>query len=657
MSYHKILQKQIKRHLPDDIAHNKNVLSFLEEINDFYKSEDLDKKLSSHASEVSEREYQDALADISTKNSILQQAIEQLKEAINTLKPEKLNNQFIGSDDITKIISFLISLIVESKELEKQIQSNVNYLEKLDKVNFAVQNINNENGIKNAYEKILLLGLEIFQCQYIFISKPVNNDLGILQIVMDCSPNEQPLFYNGGKAIQMNNELNEIIYHTQLNKEYVIGEINNLPNEIVFSSKETVVIKSVICIPLKSAKGQLSMLGIFHENSKDEWSQSDKKLFNQISDKFSLKLNTILLTEELQKSEAQYKSLLETTDDIVVSYDFSGNITYVNSKGLNYFGLRPDDYIGKNVFEFIPAEHKEQIIERFNERKNGLKTPRIIELELYDKHRTKYPFEINSSLTDIGDGNIGVIAFVRDVYDRKNYENQLLEQNSELKKINQELDRFVYSTSHDLRAPLTSVLGLINISKEVANKEDEVYEFLEMMEGSILNLDNVIRSILEYSKSNRLEVKYDVIDVRGIYDSVLESLNYMYTTKEINHIVSINSSEEFISDEIRVSSIIRNLITNAIKYSRDIKDSFVKFSFDLINGNAVIVIEDNGIGISEKSYKKIFEMFYRDTSSATGNGLGLYIVKQSVEKLNGKIELESELGVGSKFTVTIPNTK
>ena len=150
-------------------------------------------------------------------------------------------------------------------------------------------------------------------------------------------------------------------------------------------------------------------------------------------------------------------------------------------------------------------------------------------------------------------------------------------------------------------------------------------------------------------------MKYEPTNIKIIYDSVLDSLNYMRQAKEINHYSTFLSDGDFISDKVRVSSIIRNLITNAIKYSRDIEDAYVKFSFEIDNGNAVITVEDNGIGIAEGSFEKIFTMFYRDTNAAHGDGLGLYIVKQNVEKLKGTISVKSKLGSGSTFTVVIPN--
>ena len=152
------------------------------------------------------------------------------------------------------------------------------------------------------------------------------------------------------------------------------------------------------------------------------------------------------------------------------------------------------------------------------------------------------PFEINSSLSTLDNGATGILAFARNISERKIFEEKLLKQNAELHRINQELDRFVYSTSHDLRSPLTSVLGLIELSKEQIEKEDKIYAYLQMMESAIINLDNVIKSILEYSKSSRLEKKNVMIKMEKIYNSIISGLSYVKGIKTIRFNSEIDST-------------------------------------------------------------------------------------------------------------------
>ncbi len=655
MQYHRVLEKQIKKHLAADLQNDPGIASFLKEVSAYYVSKDRDQKLSDQAFAVSEREYQDAITDLSNKNDILNHAIAQLKQAIATLKPEILDNRYTGGDDIAKIISFLTALIVESKELEKQIRENVAYLERLNRINYMLQSISYERKVDSVYAEILAVMPEIFVCHSAWISRPCTANDNNLPVAAHCTNRQSTTGVGPGFNVMMTDELRSVARRVQAEQECIIRDLRSAPAYMQADMLYDGDAGSSLCMGLPSANGKAWLLVLSLNDAQKDWTTNDRKLFSQIAVKYALKLNTLLLTEELRISETKYKSMLETTDDIVVSYGFDGSITYMNQKGLEYMGLDPENYSNRNVLEFIPEEHQNKVVQLLADRADGQAAARLIELEILDKDGQRFPFEVNSSITETGDGKGNVTAFVRNVAERKNYENTLLKQNSELKKINQELDRFVYSTSHDLRAPLTSVLGLVNISKDSVEKESDIYEYLEMMEVSVMNLDNVIKSILEYSKSNRMEVKYEPINMKIIYDSVLDSLNYMRQAKEISHFSTFHSAGDFVSDKVRVSSVIRNLVTNAIKYSRDIDDAYVKFSFEIAGGNAIITVEDNGIGIAEGSFEKIFTMFYRDTNAAHGDGLGLYIVKQNVEKLKGTIDVKSKLGAGSTFTVVIPN--
>lgn len=220
-----------------------------------------------------------------------------------------------------------------------------------------------------------------------------------------------------------------------------------------------------------------------------------------------------------------------------------------------------------------------------------------------------------------------------------------------------ELDRFVYSASHDLRAPLKSLLGLTNIIKGGIEPGNQVqHERLEMMNKSVLKLDNFIQDILNYSHNSRTEVSKNEIQFEEMIQEIRNSLKFMEGTKELTLRVEIYQKEKFISDKRRVNVILNNLISNAIKYKDTSKDhSFVTIFIECTHENAIIKIEDNGIGIADKDQEKIFEMFYRATTLSTGSGLGMYIVKETVEKIGATLHLESELDKGTKFTVQIPS--
>jgi len=245
----------------------------------------------------------------------------------------------------------------------------------------------------------------------------------------------------------------------------------------------------------------------------------------------------------------------------------------------------------------------------------------------------------------------------QDITERKIAQEALKEQNKALKKTNAELDRFVYSTSHDLRAPLTSLLGLINIvDRNLPEAEADQRERIGMMKQSVTKLDSFIEDIINYSRNSRTEIEKVDIHFEALVNESLQALKYM----EGEHICKINvevvQMGKFISDNKRILVNLNNLIGNAIKYhDKSKQNSYVTISIHSDDSKATIKVEDNGIGIAEDKQLKIFEMFYRGTKFSQGSGLGMYIVKETLEKLNGTITLNSKINVGSTFAVSIPN--
>lgn len=230
-------------------------------------------------------------------------------------------------------------------------------------------------------------------------------------------------------------------------------------------------------------------------------------------------------------------------------------------------------------------------------------------------------------------------------------------QNEELKKINRELDSFVYSVSHNLKAPLMSVLGLINLAKMEDGKHGNTFtSYFEMMERSIHKLDDTLKEILEYSRNARQEVSIDQVDIHRIINDDIEKMQYIPGSDKIRKEVNINQTAPLLSDSYRLSVIFNNLISNAIKYSDAGKDDpYLKIDADIDEHRAVFVVEDNGIGIAQEYLAKVFDMFFRATMAKEGAGLGLYIVKETVDKLHGKVSIESEPRVGTSFKIEIPN--
>jgi signal transduction histidine kinase len=243
---------------------------------------------------------------------------------------------------------------------------------------------------------------------------------------------------------------------------------------------------------------------------------------------------------------------------------------------------------------------------------------------------------------------------------RKKAEKALRKQNEELVKINKELDSFVYSVSHNLRAPLMSVLGLINLV-QVENKkteQDALTDYFSMMQQSIHKLDDTLKEILDYSRNARSELNIEELDFQRMVEDSFERMKYMEGSDKIKKTIQVKTTAPLYTDIYRLSVIINNLVSNAIKY-RDANKSQSTISIEasISDVNLFVIFKDNGIGISQDYINKIFDMFFRATDRSEGAGLGLYIVKETVDKLHGDIRVESAMGEGTTFTIRVPNMK
>lgn len=226
--------------------------------------------------------------------------------------------------------------------------------------------------------------------------------------------------------------------------------------------------------------------------------------------------------------------------------------------------------------------------------------------------------------------------------------------NENLVIVNRELDRFVYSASHDLRSPITSLKGLI----EITSLEDDVTQirsYLKMMHHSLARQDQFISDIIDYSKNKRKEIIVEPVSLKELFNEAILQLMHIENANRIKftqeHLV-----DQIESDGLRLKIIINNLISNAIKYSDSSKqEMFISIKTYFCDGLNKIEVSDNGIGINDKDIKNIFEMYF-GTNKNKGSGLGLYIVKEAVENIKGNISVISESTVGSKFIVTIPHS-
>ena len=221
----------------------------------------------------------------------------------------------------------------------------------------------------------------------------------------------------------------------------------------------------------------------------------------------------------------------------------------------------------------------------------------------------------------------------------------------ELQRVNTELDGFIYHASHDLRSPLTSILGLVNLGlKESSNAES----YLKMIQNRVEHLDLLLKDLISVSYNNGVKPERLPFQFEAEVKSMLSVLSD--PMQKVKVAIDIAQPFDFMTDAVRMRIILRNLLSNALKYyNPEIQSPSIHLRVRAGRSHCAILLKDNGIGIHQKFKNKVFDMFFRATDRSAGSGLGLYIVKSMVEKLNGRISFESTLNVGTTFLVTIPN--
>lgn len=223
--------------------------------------------------------------------------------------------------------------------------------------------------------------------------------------------------------------------------------------------------------------------------------------------------------------------------------------------------------------------------------------------------------------------------------------------NKKLSKMNNELDRFVYSLSHDLRGPLTSVIGLVGLGlkeSSIATKD----KYFNLIKDCNTKMDDFIRELINYSKNKNDKIVRKKFSLQTIIEEVVNGLNKRVPSNQVHFNININCDDVFKGDAARIRVVLRNLLHNSMVFS-DAENPTVTIDVSYLDQQIHFKIADNGIGIAQKYQNKIFDMFYRSSIKSKGAGLGLYVAKQTCEKLNGAISVSSKVGYGSVFTFSV----
>lgn len=233
---------------------------------------------------------------------------------------------------------------------------------------------------------------------------------------------------------------------------------------------------------------------------------------------------------------------------------------------------------------------------------------------------------------------------------------QLKQAFEELSRRNFELDQFLYKVAHDIRAPITSLKGLVHLMEQESTSSG-LQSYLEHMKSSIRRLDGFIRSMYTYTSIEQKPLNFEVLDFEVLLEEVKRELQEPLNTHNITLSYKVLGKQQpFAGDKVRLHTILHNIISNSIQYVDEKKSKHeIKVEVQILPRVAKVKIEDNGTGIPPELQDKVFDMFFRGDERSKGAGLGLYIVKQIIVQLQGKIDLKSEPGEGTSVALEIPN--
>lgn len=363
------------------------------------------------------------------------------------------------------------------------------------------------------------------------------------------------------------------------------------------------------------------------------------------------------LIERINSLKLFYESILNHSPAKIVVLDSNFNIKYTNQRLLDKEPIWANAS-DQSIYEFAKKSEYNQnylgnlvkYIEKSVETKSLVKYEEL----LFDTDEPQYILRNILPYYNTNQELEHVIVTGVNITELKLSEESVLKKNEELKKINAELDNFVYSVSHDLRSPLLSIKGILSLVFNLGELTEETEEYLKMAETSVNRLDGTIQEILEYSRNARLDIKPEWVEIEPMVTNIFEDIRFS-TNTTVQFETHFIGSTQILSDKARLNTVLKNLIGNAVKYkNNNISNPFVRFEFENTEHEIKINVIDNGEGISEEAQKRVFEMFYRGTKNSIGTGLGLYICKEIIDKLKGTISVQSKLNQGTTITIVLP---
>lgn len=369
------------------------------------------------------------------------------------------------------------------------------------------------------------------------------------------------------------------------------------------------------------------------------------------------KQNQIQFASSLFQKNITIHTLLDSLAQGVIVIDNSFNILLVNSRAEQMFGYSSKEILGKPHDLLVPhrfrGNHQSLMLHYFESPKMR---PIGIGMDLFGlrKDGTEFPVEISLSFVNTPKGLL-VMSLVSDITIRKQIEQALRERAEELTRVNKDLESFSYSVSHDLKAPLNTLLGFGRLIREdyQGKLDTTLNDYLKRIEHSATQMKSLIDDILNLSKISRQEMKKQLIDLSQIAISIISELQASQPQRSVK--VNIQDDINAIVDKNLIRIALTNLLGNAWKFTEKTPDAQIGFSRQIKNGKCIYSIKDNGAGFDMKRSELLFTPFRRlhTDQEFPGTGIGLAIVERVIERHGGRIWAESEINKGATFYFTL----
>jgi PAS domain S-box-containing protein len=349
-------------------------------------------------------------------------------------------------------------------------------------------------------------------------------------------------------------------------------------------------------------------------------------------------------TQALQDSEARNSAIIKAIPDQLFRLSERGVVEDYVNKGMNDTEGLKERVRGMHIRDLFPRDFSSKVLDHISQ---VIKTtePAYFEDSLFEGGVRK-EYEARIALS----GNAEVLLILRDITAKKEAENQLSQRNFEL-------DSFIYRASHDLKAPLNSLMGLLSIVRS-ENIDSVIAKYLTMMDTSILKLDTFIRNLALFSKNENQSLVLESVVLDPLVKEVFEKLDFLDQEHRVSKEWKVTGTPHFTTDAFRLELILENLISNSLKYyDQTKKNSFLMLTIYSDSEGLTLRMEDNGIGIPAEHQSRLYDMFFRATNQAFGSGMGLYLVKNAVDKLGGRISIQSSPGENTVCEIFLPVTQ